>query len=301
MRIDVKSLGLSVVVAVALSACGGGEMVDEGQDGLSTSTKTYIVLRNDARKCAAPACGGYFIRDANKPGSAETYVAQLDLSNTGFSDEDAAKVMGAPASELLLYGKLGKLDSRKVRAFLVYAAYRGMPGVAPTAGDTLFTATAKSVSCVAAPCLNQVATPLSGAAARPFSTYSVEGAAQAFVDQQWLTAQVAHHGAIVAGSIVQGAQQAAGADQVLAASQVFLKLPNGMSPCVKAPINLNCGADEVVTYVRDENRCLMPDKCVKPGVCSAMRPACGDGYTLQSWTAAPNGCEVAACDPTFSL
>ncbi len=295
------------IVALNIVACGGGsESLDEVSDGLSTAARSLVSVRRDARKCAAPACGGYFVRSLNSASSAETYVARFDYTPSGFDSAAIAQVEGAPAEDLVLYGKLSAVDPKThVRTLLVTDAYRGLPGVAPAATDSFLSVTDKSgsVQCVASPCMNQTANRCNGtsATAKAFSDYSVEGASKAFVDQDWLVASVKRGAALVAGSIVQGAKDGAAAREVLAASQVYLQLPAGTGPCNKLVVQPNCAANEVVVYTRDENRCLYPAGCAVQGPCPQMQPACEPGYTLQSWKAGPNACNHSVCDPTFSL
>jgi hypothetical protein len=93
-----KNLVWVGIVAVNIIACGGGsESFDEASDGLSTASRSMVSVRRDARKCAAPACGGYFVRSLNSTSSAETYVARFDYTPAGFDDATIAQVEGATA------------------------------------------------------------------------------------------------------------------------------------------------------------------------------------------------------------
>ena len=58
---------------------------------------------------------------------------------------------------------------------------------------------------------------------------------------------------------------------------------------------------EVRTYVRDENRCVLPADCVKPGMCAMFIPSCPEGYKLSSWSGGTFACPQYACDVAFSL
>ena len=281
-------------LAVLLSACGQGDAAAAAQDELSAGAKTVVSMRADG-------AGGYFVRDVNKK-SAEVHVASLDLGPANLDTIATGLIKEAPAGELLLFGKLGPLDAKsRTRAFQVYEAYRGMPGIAPVPADAVVRVTDKSRAqqCVAAPCLNQLAAQVNGNASAAFSDYSVDGASKGFVDQLWLTARIRKAGAMAKASIVDGPRGAGGVEKVLAASQVFLKLPiqDGLCPKVATP---RCGDGQVSTLVRNEDRCLIPSGCVTQGVCTHMLPACAADYTLVEWRTMPNGCPAAACDPTFT-
>ena len=301
MKNELVKLAAVAMVAVGVVGCGGAASEGETEDGLGASKKSHVTLRRDQRRCASPGCGGYFVRDANKT-TPEQYVYTIDFSATGFDGPTSDKVLGAAANEIVLYGKLSPVDPKtNVRSFKVSSAYRGMPGRSAAAGDAFFNATATHIQCVAAPCQDQSALKLNDTAKTSFSHYDVAAASTGFVDQVWLAARVREHGALVAASIVDGQKMAAGSERVLAASQVFVKLPESAGPCTKAPIHLNCAKDEVIVYQRDADRCVMPSACVKPGVCAAMVPSCDAGYSLVQWRSGPNACNASACDPTFSL
>jgi hypothetical protein len=118
----------------------------------------------------------------------------------------------------------------------------------------------------------------------------VEAAALPRVDTTWLASRVTRHGAIVAGRAHAG---------VLEASQVYVKLPERVGPCVAMPIH-PCAEGLVTTYERTADRCLLPNGCVAPRPCPLFVPACPAGYTLVSWKGGDEACNRYACDPTFA-
>ena len=301
MKNELRNILAVVLVAVGFYGCGGAAADGESEDSLSQSKKSHVTVRRDQRRCPSPACGGYFVRDANKTTS-EQYVGSLDFSAAGLDGATIDPVVGAPAGEIILLGKLTPADAKtKVRSFKVSAAWRGMPGRMPAAGDMLFSAASTGIQCIAAPCHNQAATKLNDTAITSFSHYDVASASTDFVDQEWLTSRVRDHGGLVAARIVDGVKLAAGPERVLAASQVFVKLPETAGPCTKAQVNLSCAAGEMVVYQRDQDRCAMPVACARPGVCTQSMPSCDEGYSLVQWRSGPNACNASACDPTFSL
>jgi hypothetical protein len=296
--ISVASLASFAVVASLSAGCS----VESGaeDDALSASSRSYVTVRHDQRKCASPKCGGYFVRDVNRS-TAERYVSSLDFSHAPDLDDEAkGQVTGAPDGELVLRGKLGPLDAKSgTRAFLVYEAYRGMPGRGAAAGDVFFDVTKNDPphECFAAPCNNLVAHRLNSTKTTSYTRTDAD--VGGFVDAAWLEHRVEDDSAIVAGTIANGDVQAAGPEQVLTASQVFVRLPERLGPCPALAIP-NCAASgKVASFVRTPDRCVTFHACVTPGVCALYLPACEDGYSLVSWNGGPHGCEQHACEPTW--
>jgi hypothetical protein len=300
MKIDLMKLG-AVVLVSGVVACGGGQGADDvSTDGLSTTTKSYVSVRRDARKCPAPGCGGWFVQDLNGSG-AEQYVTSLDFSAAGLDSATIDRVQENGA-DVVLYGKLGAADAKtKLRDFKASTAWRGLPGVKAASGDIFFTAAEQKVTCATAPCFDKKASRLNKTTTAGFSSYDLGAALKPYVDGEWLTSLVNTQGAIVAGQLVDGAKMAAGTDKVLAATQIFMKLPEQAPSCIKSWVPRCDNADEVVIYARDENRCVNAVGCAKPGVCSDLVPTCDQGYQLVQWTAGANACNAFACDPQFSL
>ncbi|MFL5318376.1 MAG: DUF6748 domain-containing protein [Myxococcaceae bacterium] len=306
---------LSALLFVSLLAgCGvselevdehdGADQVTDADDSLSATSQSWTTIRRDLRKCASPYCGGYFVRDLNRATVTEKYVARLDLSATGLSDVDQAKVTGAGDFELVLRGKLGPIDTAtNTRAFLVTEAYRGMPGVTALATDTFYQAGHRSpqITCITAPCNNEVATSLNHSSTKVyFTSYSVKGASKQWVDQNWLASRVEEHGAIVAAHFSNGQSYAGGPEKVLDASQVFIRLPEHVGPCMML-MEPHCDTGKVSVYTRTQDRCTLHTACVQPGMCPMFMPACEAGYTLMSFRSGKNACNSYACDPTFTV
>jgi hypothetical protein len=311
MNATIQSLALLSVASFMFGCATGVDPVPNPQvadeptetaDGeLSASSRSYVTLRADMRKCMAPMCGGYWVHDVNRK-TDEKYVSGLDFAKSGLNEDQIAKILDANPEELVLRGKLGPKDQGfDTRPLLVYEAYRGMPGVAPLAGETFYRAEDRSpqISCFAAPCPNETATKLNATAKTNFDGYSVKRALMPFVDEAWLTARVHKHNAIVSASILNGQKYPGGFEQILDASQVFVRIDDASGPCpaIKLPA---CGAGQTWAYTRDADLCVMPDMCVADGNCPSLAwPHCADGYSVSAWRVNSVGCTQFACDPSF--
>lgn len=287
-------------------ACATPDETDDdvsgSNDELGTQNKSYVSVRHDTRRCMAPLCGGYYVRDVNRQ-TAERYVSGLDFGPAGFDPATEEAVRNSLGGELLLRGKLGPADPQfGVRSFLVSEIYRGMPGITPIAGDVHYKTALRNpqIQCFAAPCNNEVATKLNFTAKTYFTGYSVELASYPNVDQSWLVNQLENHGGAAAALFVNGQQFPAGKEKILDASQVYIRLPVSEGPCPMKPEPV-CTGGTVPTYTRNADRCVVFDACVTPGVCAQSLPVCETDYTLESWAAGPHACPAYACDPSFAV
>jgi hypothetical protein len=285
------------------SAAPPSDGVAAQSDELSVSRLSFVTLRPDTRRCHAPQCGGYWIRDVNASATTpETYVAALDFTKSGLDDATIAKVTSADATELVLNGRLSTLfPTTNTQNFFVFAAYRGLPQITYGATDVFYQAADFDpiVDCFAAPCPEGTATKLNKTTTVVYDRIDVSAAALSNVDASWLHAEVAQKNAVVAGKIVNGKLIAGRYEHVLAADQIFLKLPAQPGPCLAGPVQSCSGDTPVGTFSRNTNLCLVPTGCVASFACSHALPACADGYTRSSWNALPFGCPTYTCDPTF--
>lgn len=302
----IHSIFAFAFAALSLTGCAiqsahdaGDGTADDSADEISKTKDSFVTLRADMRKCLAPLCGGYYVKTANGT-KTETYVSGFDFSVSGLSDADQAKVAEAPAGELVIKGHLGKADSKyHVSKLVVVEAYRGMPGMVAGDGETFYQASDRTpaIECFVAPCNNEIGTTLNKKGSFDFTRLSVDRAAFGFVDKAWLAGRVLRHGAIVSANLVDGDKLAGGAEKVLDASQVFIRIPDSIGPCPKGPEVL-CAMGLERAYTRNADRCEVFAGCVKPAICPLFMPACQPGYSLVSWEGT-SGCKQYTCDPTF--
>jgi hypothetical protein len=297
------AVGAAFVISFAgcMTAIGEpGEDLAQAEDEISALLPSYVTVRPDLRRCAAPLCGGYFVRDVNN-GERVYYVSELVFPRTLFDAETIEEALEAPG-DMILRGVLGVAEPRfETRPFVVREAFRGMPGHAPRTGDRFFTVEERKrpIMCLVAPCNNEIAVELNTRVRRDFTRFSVNGAASRWVDREWLASRVDDHGALVAGVFVPGEKFPGGYEKVLAAHQIYVRLPDVMGPCPSTPVAM-CPTHEVATFSRSEDRCLVFEGCERlVATCPPLAPVCAEGYTLASWRSEPYGCMDYACDPTF--
>lgn len=290
-----------VFAAVLAAACGVNESVIEQNDAdtleidaeLSTTSRTYVGIRRDFRKCIAPLCGGYWVHDLNRVNLNEVYVSALDYSTSGLTDEAKGQIEGG-LQEVVLRGKLGPKEAQfGTRTFIVSEGYRGMPGKVVAATDKFFKVKEVDIQCFRAPCPSLGAVRVNYTAQTLFHDLLLTRASAGRIDAKWLDKRATVNGAIVGGSWKRD-----GEELLLDAANVFLRLPESSGPCplfFPAP----CPTGQVRTFKRNADRCVMPSVCVTPGACALFLPICDEGYSLQSWTAAPHACQAYVCDPTW--
>jgi hypothetical protein len=158
-------LGLALIFSL-LPACSSPLTVDENEAALTQSSDGgWYLMRPDRRECAAPMCGGYFIRAVNSArtrcldgtSGAECYVAALDWSATSYSDDERAKLITEP---VVVHGLLGDGGYAAGSFANLQVAEVWSPSVAPLLDDrgyaqpsfTLYRAWDNGTRCITTPC-----------------------------------------------------------------------------------------------------------------------------------------------------
>jgi hypothetical protein len=300
-----------MVLAVALTsllrgsvaysqARGDGQGAQGRGDGFVETKGLFVwVVARDLRKCVAPMCGGYWVRALNI--GQDEYVSDIDLGAIGAVSvrqmEDAAD------GELVIYGHFGPTEPNfHTRNFIARKVFRGMPGIKVDEQDGFYVVQDREppIECFVAPCSNEIGTLLNTQQTYNFDGLSVAGASEPWMDEDWLTERVRQRHAIVSASLVNGQLYPGGYEQILDASQVFVRLPYFDGPCQFKPTRF-CASPFVNAYTRTADHCLVSDGCAEPGICPMYVPGCSPGYTLQSWLTQPNGCPAYSCDPSFTV
>jgi len=262
-----------------------------GQRQLTQHGPSYVLARRDTRKCAYPACGGYFVREMNAPAGSEIYVRDFEFDDAGLDTDSIKNLKAASPDEWAFLGVFGVEDDSGTMSFLVDEAFQGMPGVRPAAGESFSLVEAANVACIREPCPNLVATELNSDRQLYLHAVDASNSARTLVDQRWISHSVAANRAIAAAAPV-----VVNDETRLNASQVYLRLPFREDPCPRVAVPV-CENQESNIFVRNDSRCLIPQGCAVVDPSPGAAPPCDEGYTQVSWIG-PEGVEFA-CDPAF--
>jgi Kazal-type serine protease inhibitor domain len=173
MTNSVPALWITALASLGAFACSAGDVGDPASGSLSGEETTtlaqdlrgadpasYLLLRRDVRRCAAPACGGFFVdpvnsdtlRCADGQRSEECYVADLDLSALGLSPAQEASLRSDPTT-FLVQGELRSRGARSTLADLsVSEAWHGHADTTP--GGQFLRARNDGIVCITTPCLS---------------------------------------------------------------------------------------------------------------------------------------------------
>jgi hypothetical protein len=294
-----------LVAVVVMFSCGAVEPVslneteqNEAVEGELTSSKvSYVMLRKDFRRCAAPLCGGYWAKELNGS-SEEVYVSALTFAGSELVGRAQQDVLDAPLSELIVRGRLSAKESRfQTQKLVIREAWRGLPGVQTNAAQSFFSLSLGTSICESrVPCTVANAAQLNGTRQTGLiSTVVAFDNLPAGVSKDFVSEQAVNKRALVAGTL-SGAE---GSTQKLAVGQVFLKLPSQWScPTFKLAA---CPELKTWAFRYDSTGCVVPDRCVDSGACIALvQQVCTDGYREVSFAGSNFGCTQVACEPAFS-
>jgi hypothetical protein len=190
----------------ALDAAGDGGKADASTDG----TYTYFAIHRDQRKCAAPACGGYFVNRAGRATTtcadhntaAACYVYDLDLTQAGLSPAQQTQLQDAAdhviaGTETLLRGRLVR-GGNGLGHFVVTEGW--IAASAPAVDGVFVKVRDSGARCIQAPCANKTERVLNGSRTADLAELGWEdlGASDDVLSE--LITSTFHEGVIVVGS-----------------------------------------------------------------------------------------------------
>lgn len=171
------SLPLVLSSACASSETSDDELADESNaddalDGKADATAggvyTYFEISTDLRKCAAPTCGGFFLKRLNRStttcvdGStaAQCYAPELDWSEAALSEAQQAKLLAAAQKDAtssgtfgIVRGRFAKTNSTPVSSLGRFVITEAWVAEGTTVSHGVFAKVAlNGVRCIAAPC-----------------------------------------------------------------------------------------------------------------------------------------------------
>jgi hypothetical protein len=250
------------------------------------ATSTYYTVRVDARRCAFPRCGGYFIKRVNQAltrcsngrNSRECYVAEIDWNQQQEIDTDRALLRGETLPKT--YFRYGTLD-----IFRVQEAWQAVSANIK-AGGVMYRFRDRGIRCITHPCLTHHEAKLNSTFSRNIAGIDLNGAGATDAElQRAYTSMTGPDGVIATGthSPVKGP---AGRSLIFKVNQFYLPArpssgstpqpgdskPGGSKSCFKTGCsNQICADEEMVSTCewRPEYACYQKAKCErqKDGKC----------------------------------
>jgi hypothetical protein len=235
------------------------------------STSSFYSFRRDLRRCAAPRCGGYFVKLVNQSRTrcadnrfqAECYVAEINWGRQPQQDDERALLRGT----IRRRGQFGVFRVSEVWE----AAGSNQPGA------RVFRVRDRGLRCIAAPCASHHEATLNSTASRNIAGVDLSGAGAAEnLVSDATEAMTSRDGILASGShsVVTGP---AGRMQMLKANQFYLRAgggrgntggntggPPGQKPCMKTGCSSQvCSDQEVITTCeyRTEYDCYKRAAC----------------------------------------
>jgi hypothetical protein len=171
-------LALSLVAPLATAACTDTATedefladdvvdVDDSKSDIAGGTYTFFTISRDARRCASPYCGGYWVKRVNASTTKchdnryaeQCYVPTLDLERTGLGEAALEKVNGAingswnQDGKVLVRGTFARRDWPGVGTFGEFRASEAWLGQGPNVPAGPFAmAEDTGVRCFTFPC-----------------------------------------------------------------------------------------------------------------------------------------------------
>jgi hypothetical protein len=271
----------AAVVSAATSGCASsapGADESTASDDLQAGAYTYFVASRDLRKCAAPACGGYFVSRANRPtttcadgsSAAACYVADIDVSGVSVSASASSKALGLVGSDagnprVVFRGHVAKKSygSKKLGVLDVTEIWVAPAQMASDASEPFYRIDDSGKRCAKAPCDTFEDKQLNAATHSTFATLDLTGAPGTATEQTRATAEASSSNGILAiGTLSSG---------TFSASQFFTQLADGKNAGDDCASDDECSGNLICCYPCGvqgcHNVCTVPNKS---GTCPLM-------------------------------
>ncbi len=305
-----RSLLVSGLLFACLPACGADDAAsvdpassdadlvsEDGKADSLSSTSTYYTMRPDNRRCAAPACGGYFVARVNAATTrcfdgvsrSECYVTSRDLSPLLLDAETLATLeQQVDSNGAVLRGAITR--NPLFSSYGRFVASEGwLPATTAPATGTFYRTAFNGRLCIAAPCADTHEAKLNSRTATDIAGVELER-----VTTKETLLDAAREGLDGDGILVAGINHAitgpAGRALALSPSQFYLRARARATQ----PVERACGgfvggvcAEGESCDITILNACGgadLPGVCVPTNrVCTALQPVCGcDARTYSS-------------------
>ncbi|EAL69907.1 hypothetical protein DDB_G0275253 [Dictyostelium discoideum AX4] len=202
------------------------------------------------------------------------------------------------ARSLIIFGSIQPNPNFPTEAkdLKVVRVYKSLPlGNPASATDKYYIFGDNGVRCVTTPCASTDAVLLNIRTKQTVSDILMPYSKNVgkYFDSAWLgskTVRSDDYGLIGQGTFSSGK---------ITISNAFIHLPDPIGKCDSLPL-LKCPGGSIMTYSRNENRCLASPTCTQSSFCTLGMPLCPAGYRLDQFRATEaNGCPKYYCDPTF--
>ena len=250
-------------------------VVESATDNLP-STSSFYSFRRDLRRCAAPRCGGYFVKLVNQRRTRcadnryqeQCYVATIDWRGQPEPDSDRGLLRGTIRRK----GRFGE--------FRVTEVWNAASANQPAGTFYRVRDRSPAIRCIAAPCATHHEAKLNSTASQNMAGVDLSGAGAPENLVNEATSAMVSSGILISGnhSIVTGP---AGRMQMLKATQFYLRAGGGSSggsgsgsgggsggvslkPCMKTGCSSQvCADEEVITTCefKPEYECLQKATC----------------------------------------
>ena len=241
------------------------------------STSTFYTIRRDVRRCAAPMCGGYFIKLVNERRTrcadgrnmTECYVASIEWGGLAEPDRPGALVRGSLSTTGGRRGQFGVLHAREV----------WLPAGNSQPAGIYYRVKDRGIRCIAAPCETHHQARLNSMIHRNIAGVDLSGAGATDKAESDAQAQMTQPDGVIVAGVNTRVTGPAGRSQMLKAMQFFVRSARGVGgngggggtssdnqnkPCFKTGCSGQvCSDEEVITTCewRAEYECYKAARC----------------------------------------
>lgn len=246
----------------------------------------YYLARPDYRKCAAPMCGGIYVKQVNHRilrcpngrASSECYIGTLDWQKIGVYPFASLSTTDNP---ILLKGTID--SSERYGRFVAEGAFAPAGKKAPS--GTFYGVENNGIVCITSPCFSFNQYTLNSNRAGKISDLDLTRTGASEADIQAAYALMAESEPVLIAGVNQRVRQLAGTGIRLAASQFYLP--------IKATVPEECEEG----YKPTERGCFTANGCEHPYLELATFP----GVKPEDGRVAPTYSCVKSCDPPAEL
>ena len=295
---------LSVSLFATGCAVDVGDTEEEGEGSVESEVVVaqanhgyFVVTRRDVRRCAAPACGGFFVKRVNEAQTtcadgtkaAECYVSDITFGGVGLSAREEAGVRAALEGGHAVVKARTYKQTRSGQTIGILKANEAWVGATGSNADANFYRLADNgVRCITTPCPSTTAFSLNSNDRWDIVSYDLANTELPASEADLAAAQSAvgtPNGILVAGGLAMPkCMPGSNCGPFVHASEFFLPVTRREGKACGARTGLGCNADQFCSWTA-EGICGWADATgtcsFKPEMCPMVyQPVCGcDGQT----------------------